>query len=211
MEDWILGLLGLSSNPIKDIVSSVEQRILSVWTTATGFWSRVGAQWTGFRNAVGGWVSAQVAHAAALGTLLRWLLFTFIPRKIGDAVGALQKYSVTLIQNAIAAARAELITVRDWLHGLVDAAVARLDCWAAWVLARIGEIRGDLNRLLDHVFGVLGSPDRLVSWILTPLVNALIQWVKDNAVRLGRILVAQRLQIFMASLQWFEDVIARIL
>lgn len=211
MEEWIRQLLGLAANPVRDIVTAVEARLSSLWSTVTGFFGRVRTGYITLRAEAYGWISAQLSHAAAIAYTLRWVMLVYVPRLIGQGLDQLRTYAVDLIRNAIATARAELITVRDWLSGLVNAVADQLGKWISWIQQRLGEIKADVTRLLDHVFGVLASPDRLIAWIIEPLVEALVKWTKDNAVRLGRRLVVERTQIFLSTLHLFEDIVSRIL
>lgn len=211
MEDWIRQLLGLAGNPIKDLVAAIEARIANVWATFTGLGQRIRSGLADLRAWGQSLISSALGYVGSLALTLRYIMFTFIPRQVGAAVATVRTYVVGLIQHAIAAARADLIIVRDWLAGLVANVTATLNTWTRWAFARIGELRTDANALLDRVFNLWGTPERMADWLADAMVNAIIRWVNDHAVSIGRRIVAARVQIALGALHWAEDIVTRIL
>lgn len=211
MEDWLRALLGLVANPIKDIVAAVEARLSSIWSTASGFWVRVRGGWVIFRFSAGAWIRAQLDHAQAVALTLQWFATVYVPRLIAQSVDRIWTSVTILFSQAVQAARGELIQVRDWLAGLVATVTSNLRDWSAWVYAKVGELRSDVDALLGRVFGPLATPQRLADWIVEAMVDALARWLRDNAVALGRRLIAERTRIALTSIHWIEDVISRII
>jgi len=211
VDDFINQLVGLVPAFLRSPARWIADRILAIWHTSTGFWTRVRAGWTQLRALA--WTSAlaQIRHLVALATTLRWFATVLVPRWANIALDAARSEFHQLVAEARNLASAALAEARRDLAAIITDVSHLLSDWATWTLARINELRTNVSRLIGHVFGVLATPDRLVGWIVDPMAHALIRWAEDNAVRFGRVLVAQRTRIFLSSLQWAEDIVSRIL
>lgn len=211
MEDFLKDLIDSATRPIRTLVDSIVKRLTSIWSVVTGFFGRVRAGLISLRARAQGWVLAQVRHALAVLTTLRWIIVTFIPRKLGDLARSIVAWTLAGIDTVATLARSLVDTLRRWAGAAIDAVRATLRDLAAWATRQLGELAAAVTRLLGHVFGPLANPQRLVAWIIGPLIPALIGWALDNAARLGRVFWAQRARLTLATLDLLEDLIARII
>lgn len=211
MEDFINTLVGLLPSPLRGAAQAIVSRILAVWTSVTGFWGRVRGGWQTIRNAAWGRLQAQLRHAYALAVTLRWLITVYVPRQAGIYANAVLYEARSLFDRAVAGARAELAQLRNFALDQLASLGQWFSQWLAILRFDIGVLQSDGKRLLEHVFGPLATPQRLASWAIGAIIHAGVGWLKDNAVALGQLLVAQRARIVLNSLGWFEDLFSRIL
>lgn len=201
----------MARNPIDSLVGSIEARIASVWDTATGFWVRVGREWGTLRTYGQSLVKIGLQHAASTLLTLTYIVAVAIPRTAAQGLLTAVREARALAASAYQAGRADLVTVRDWLKSLVDQALAQVYTLGRWVTGEVNALRANTARVMDRIFGAWATPERLVAWAIDAIVDGLIGWTQDNAVRLGKRLVAARIQIMLTSLHLFEDIVSRIL
>jgi hypothetical protein len=211
MLEWIGTIWDWVTSGLPDLVRDIIRKIQGVWTIITGFFTVLGGIVTHIRLTILGWITATEAWLAATLTTMRWIITTFVPALIAQAVDALRKafgVAITVVRQALTQAIDDL---RRW-------ALARLgDLWtgitglAAWAKDRIGVLWNDVGRLKDHVFGVLATAERLVAWILSPLISAVQRWVLDNAERLARAAFSNMAKIALEGASLIEGIVARII
>jgi hypothetical protein len=211
MLEWIGTIWDWVTSGLPDLVRDIIRKIQGVWTIITGFFAVLGGIVTHIRLTILGWITATEAWLAATLTTMRWIITTFVPALIAQAVDALRKafgVAITVVRQTLTQAIDDL---RRW-------ALARLgDLWtgvtglAAWVKDRIGVLWNDVGRLKDHVFGVLATAERVVAWILSPLISAVQRWVLDNAERLARAAFSNMAKIALEGASLIEGIVARII
>ena len=211
MDDFLNGLVALIPNPLKGAAQAIVSRLLTIWHSVTDFWARVRGGWQRLRNANFALGLSQLRHLYALAVTLRWFATVYVPRQADLFANAVRTEARALFNQAVAGARAELSAVNGFLSSRLSAGLQALSDWARWTLTSVQGLQADARRLLDHVFGPLGSPQRLAAWAIGAIIDAALGWFEDNAVRIGRRLVAQRTQIFLSGLDKAEDIVSRIL
>lgn len=210
-EEIIDRLVSLFPSPLRGPAQYVANVFLTLWHTVTDFWSRVRQSWQTLRAAAWGRILAQLRHAYALAVTLRWLITVYVPRQASLFAQAVRDEARQLYAQAVATAKADLGAARDFfVHGL-DQLADVLTQWAHWVSDHVHALEDDGKRLKDRVFGTLGSPERLAQWAIGAIMAAAVNFLLDNAVPIGRRLVAQRTQLFLDGLDKAEDIVTRIL
>ena len=211
MEDWLAGLIGLAGNKISDIVAAIQARLSSIWSTSTGFWTRIRTGLGSLRAAGAGWINSHLGWLVSLATTLQWVILVYVPRKAFQFASDVKTWATDEIQSAKNLASSALTAARTFLLGLINAVIAGVNNLTTWALGAVSALNSNVGKLLDRVFGVLATPERLVAWILGALVSALVDWAKQHAISLGRAIIATRAQIILDSLGLLEDLVNRII
>lgn len=211
MDDFLNALVGLIPNPLKGAARAIVDRLLTLWHSVTDFWGRVRGGWQRLRNASYGLGLSQLRHLYALAVTMRWFVTVYVPRQASLFADAARSEARYLIGQAADFARAELRDARTFLAALIYDTQQLLGDWARWTLNNVNDLLARAHRIEDRLFGTLGSPERLAAWAIGAIIDAGIGWFEDNAVRIGRRLVAQRTQIFIDGLGKAEDIVSRIL
>lgn len=180
MYDWIYSLIAASILPIRNLVNEITDRISSIWST----WTNTVAGWRGQAD---GWIGhlgelmpATLRQGLAVYTMLRYLLLVFVPGLVAQRVADAIRWAADRVAELRAYLLGQLALVRDWLVARIDDALGLLADLRSWIFARMAEVVDVVNQLLAHVFGPLGTPERLVAWIFGTLVTALATWMLDN-------------------------------
>lgn len=180
MYDWIYGLINAAVMPLRVIVNEVAGRISSIWSTITNTIGR-------WRNKADIWVSnltslmpATLRNGIAIFMTLRYLLFVYVPGVAAQKAAEVFTWAAGQLAELRAFLLGQLAELRDWAVSRVQDVIAFVGRVIDWAQARLDEILADLRRTMAHVFGPLGSPERLAAWILGPLIMALVGWVLDN-------------------------------
>lgn len=210
MWDWIYSIALLAVAPLRVIVAGVADRVASIWATITNTLGR----WRGYAD---WWVThltelmpATLRHGLAVYNLLLYLLFVFIPRTAADVVGQvaegiyrriieLRDLAVSLIDQAVAFARARFDDAVDFTRRVID-----------WTAAQLRDVLDDLRAIKDHLFGPLASPERLVGWILGALISALVSWFLDNVDTLAEVAFNRRRNLERQALVLTERIVDRL-
>ena len=211
MDDFLNALVALLPAPLRGAGQAIVNRLLAIWHAVVDFWTRVAGGWARLVDADFTLGLAQLRHLYALAVTLRWFATTYIPRQAALFANAVRTEARQLFDQAVTGARAELAQWRNFFADKLAGAVDTLRQWAAWALGEVTALRDRARRIEDHLFGNLGTPAGLASWAIGAIIDAAIGWFEDNAVRIGRRLVAQRTQIFLSGLDKAEDIISRIL
>lgn len=209
--DWINGIISDATSGIANLASSVAQKIAWLYNFVVGFFQAV--RWTviRIRDFVRNYLIAALTLAQVVYGTLKWLAQTALPRAISQLFDILKAYIERLVAQTLAAARALVDVAQRFVMGILNALKARVEAIFTWTIDRITDLYHKVNALLDHVFGVLATADRLVQWILAALVKALMRWALDNALSIGRAFWAARTRILLDGANLIEDIISRII
>lgn len=209
--DWINGIIGDATGGLARLASSVAQKIAWVYNFVVGFLASVRATVIRIRDFVRNFLGAVILVGAATYTALKWLAQVALPRAITQMFDILTAYADRAASLALSAARALIADVKTFVSRLIAALQATVSGFIRWATQNIGTLLNDVKVLVDHVFGVLGTPERLVAWIIGTLVKALFSWALDNAVALGQAFWASRTRILLSGASKIEDIITRII
>lgn len=211
MSDWIDSLIGLLSGGVRSIANGVVDRLHTLWGTITGLGGRVYGGWGRLLARARAWSTAQVRHALAVVGYLKWLTLVVIPHAMEVGIDAAIRWARDQIAREIAAVRATIDAGVRALRSELAAARAGLRALADWAVAQLAALAARAVRLEQRVFGVLATPERVVAWILAPLVTALVRFVLNNAGRLGQAAWRARRNGEGLALDVVEEIITRIM
>lgn len=211
MDQWIASLVGFIGASVSTLARETAQRLMSLWKSVTGFFTRVQAGWNVLYNRARRWVDAQRRHALAVAMRLRWIVTIEIPRRISAIADSIVAWTREQIDRAVRLAELGVRSVIDWAGRLITTAVAELRQLRDWALREVAAIRARIQDLMSRVFDTLGSPTRLVEWILAPLVEALWRYALANVARIGALAFRYRQRIILTALDILEDVLVRIM
>lgn len=211
MEAFIAGLIAAALSPVRKVVDAVEQRLSAIYnhfTDALGRARNGFVYWVGKGRA---WASATVRHALAVATVLRWLVLVAIPRWLDQRVDDVTGWARSRLAELRQLAQAWVTQAIEWARARIAEGVAELARLRDWAIGQIASLAADARRLVDRVFGVLGTPERVVAWILGALVTALVEYALDNAVRVAALAYRNRDAVMARSIDLAEDLIDRVM
>lgn len=211
MDEYIRSLINQATGGLSNAVLAVVARLASVWSVVTGFFGLVHAAEVRYRTAVQSWIAAQLRHAAAVAVTMKWIVLTYIPYRIWVAVTAIETWTATLINEAKAAALADLHAIKQWAIGEFNVIVSATNALINWATAQFSAVIGRIARIETIVFSLLSAPDRLAAWLVGAMVSALIQFGTDHAEAIGRSIWARRQTVGIAAAHWIEDLILKIM
>lgn len=184
---------------------------MAVWKTITGIFGRVRAAWDLLYGRARRWALAQARHALATLNALRWMASVLIPYKIATLADSIAAWVRERIGQAVTAVSGALARLEAWAERAIRSALGELRQVRDWLLDRIASVASLARTVAERVSDLLGSPDRLVTWILDPLTRALWAWAWREAGRLGELAWRYRQQITTRALVAVEDILARII
>lgn len=211
MQDWILGLIAWAISPVRQIVQATIDRFTALWATLTGFFGRSRDRFANLVTFGRRWADAQAANAAATYTTARWFAFSFVPRSIAEATTNIVSWAIAVIVAYYQLGVAELALLRAWIISNINDVIAVLLALRDWTFAEVDYLRQAVGRLIDRVFGVLGTPERLAAWAVEAIAVALLRLALANAVPIGRALWASRVTVALESAQRIEDIASQII
>ena len=211
MVGWILGLLGQAGNTVAGVANAAAARILALWNFITGYFLRVAGVVGALANVVRAWLAAHLASLVATLTTLRWLIGQLIPSMLAQLRDQLIRWVSGVLALAVGELKALINGVRAFATTAVTLLQAYIQSTVVRVFLAIASAQARLTRIERYLFGVLGSPDRIATYIVDAMACALEQWAKDNAVRVGRIALRILLRNVGGVVGSVEDIITRII
>lgn len=211
MTDFINGLIWAALGPVRDIVVAVASRLSAIWSTLTNIFALLRRSYNGWAAIIRPWADATARNSMAALLFSAWLVRVGMPRLVGGVADNIAAWVLVRIDGAVVWVVAIIGNVRDGLLALIVDAVGLLAALRDWTLARVQLLDYTARRLLDHVFGPLASPQRVVAWIFAPLISALVAWVLDNIDALAENAMRRRRHLEAQALTLTERVLDRIL
>lgn len=211
MEDWIKDLIRAATRPIRDIANAAAQRIGAVYQAFINVFARTRNAFTRWVNLGRAWATAQARHALATLNKLRWLLTVEIPRRAAAAARSIEAWTRERIAAAVASVRAEATRLGAWIVDQLSGLLRALSQVRDWATGQVARLWADLIRTRDRVFGALGTPERLVTWILAAMAAALFRLVVDNLDRYADYAWRNRANLEDQALSLTERILDRIM
>lgn len=185
MEEWIDSLIAAALAPVRTLVDSVKQRLMSIYTTLTTAFGLVRSAFGRWVDRTRRWANAQIRHALATANHLRWLATVDLPNRAAALFTQVRTWTSNLIASVVTTLRSELATVRTWVSSLVSNVASQLLAFSRWVRDGLAAIGATIARLVEHVFGPLASPERLATWAIGAIMGAAGRWIIANVERLA--------------------------
>ena len=211
MPAWLSALLRFAIGPIAGPIRAIVTAISTVWNTVTGFFTSCGRVFNSLRIRAQNWIRAQIAHAEAVFTTLKWIITTYVPR-IGAAIAAqVRAWTAQLIDDAENLARGLVDVLSRFTQAALGALTNALTALRSWALAQVAALVSAVNRLLGQVFGILGTPERLALWAIDAIMHAGLKWVSSHIDALTAYLWSRRAGVFTAFNNVAEELFSKIL
>lgn len=211
MNEFIALLIAAALSPLRIAIAAIVARFAAMWATVTGFWSRS-------RDEFSRWVGLARSWAVAGGRFVRtsfavaaWTIRWFVPNLVAQVANDIYTWAVDWVSGLINQVIADLRSVRDWIIARINDVIGALVAFRTWAFGQLGELKESVTALLRHVFGPLSTPDKLAAWIVGAMFAALVHYLIDNAVPIGRAIWAQRVKVTAENLDKVEDIFTRII
>lgn len=211
MEDWIASAVNTLLGPLRAGVDAITKRVATVWSVITTFLTAVRKQVASIRAGVASWADRQLAHARAVATTLKWIVTTYIPRKLDQLATAIRTWTADLIVKAEVKARSLFDGLMQWATDRLKSLLGLLDSLRTWAITQVNGLLDTVGRIAKLVFGPLANPERLAAWAIDAIVSAAIKWGETNLHRLEALLAAKRDFIWKLVITVIEDVLHDIL
>lgn len=211
MEAYLRALIAILPPFLRGPAGGIVDRLLAIWRWSESLARRVRGGWQRVLSGAARLRAGIERLAGQAYTTLRWLTLVRVPQLAGLAREAAIRWAAA----RVAAILADLAALRGFAIGLVAKAESRvralLDSWVAFLRQQLAGLLADLRRVIGHVFGVLGTPERIVDWLFAALLARVTRWVIGNADRLAGMVWRQRTRIALSTVEWVERFIARML
>lgn len=204
---WIYGFLdhlpGLLANPLR----RVADRIFSILDDGVTF-----ARW--IKSGIAYWYSFALSFASTLVTLgaetvatATWVVKTFIPQRIAAAIDAVKRWASPLITAALNTAKSLITDLKNFAIAQINKAIGLANAIREWATGQLNSIRDKLTKTVDVWFDRLTHPEKMVAWILAPLITALLAYFYGKRDLIARWF----LQSSPAFTTWLASVIEKVL
>lgn len=211
MPTWISIILKFALGPLSGPLSAIANALNTLWSIVTGFFSSCRTVFTTLRTRAQAWISAQLAHAAAVLTTLKWIITTYVPR-VGAAIAAqIRAWTSDLINGAVNLARALVDQVKRVFTALINDVKAAAQAFANWVRQQVGNLLTAVNQLLQRVFGLLGTPERLALWAVDAIMHAGLRWVTNHLEAIVGYVWARRRPYYQHFANLTEELFSKLL
>lgn len=210
MEAFIAGLVAAALLPIRKLTEAVAERVSAIYHNFT---DTLGRARNGFLHWVArgaSWAASNVRHALAVATILRWLVLVAVPSWIAHETAQLTSWALSRLGELRALVQGWVSQAVAWAQARISEALAELGRLRDWSVLQVAQLAAGARILADRVFGVLGTPERLVAWILGALITALLEYAADNAERIAERAWLNRDRIMVKALDVTEDFIDRV-
>lgn len=211
MEEWINGLIGYVTSPLRDLISAVGERIgwvysliVRVLTSVKNAQGRLFNAVANFRN----WITWAIGEAYLT---LRWLITIKVPQMLANAQAALVRWATGAIQVSANALRSVILTLDRWIKARVSELLNTISDLRKWSLAQINSILDVLRRVRDIVYLLLTSPQRLAAWLVGAMTEELWRYANRNADKIAIWMRAKSVKYTLAAAGQIESIIARLL
>lgn len=211
MTDFFRSLIEFVVSPVRDLVNATVGRLSALWHSIIGFFYRVRDRFYNFVGGVRRWADSLRRYAISVYLTLRWMTLQFIPQMLDSLSRSIVAWTLTRLGDLQTWASRTVAALRDWLYGLITTTMARVEDAITWTQRTADALLADLKRVKDHVFGVLGSAERLAEWAAGAIFRALWRYVLDNAVAFGRVLYAARVKVALEVAETTEAIVTRII
>jgi len=210
VEAFIAGLVAAALLPVRRLTEAVAERVSAIYHNFTDTLGRARNGFLHWASQGASWATASVRHALVVMTAIRWLVLVAIPQWVDQRADQLAEWALSRLGELRALAQGWVSQALSWAAARIGDAVAQLGRLADWVADQLAQLRAGAKILSDRVFGVLGSPESLVAWILGALITALVGYLVDNAERLAERAWLSRDRILVKTLDVTEDFIDRV-
>lgn len=185
MREWIYALANVLPWPVNKGARWLADRIFGVFSDGVKF-----ARWLkgGFHSL---WASGKNFLLAKREWLLetvvtfQWLVLQRIPKIARDTLNGAIKWATARIDWLHSLLRGTIDTLERWAKNAINALKSALSAFQNWATGLINALRSNVTRLLDRVFGILGTPQRMAEWLIGALWTVFLRFLFQNRERIA--------------------------
>ena len=204
---WIYGFIDHLPGFLKNPLHSVADRVFSILDDGVTF-----AKW--IKSGVAYWYTYALALASTLVTLgaevvttATWLVKTFIPQRIAAAIDAVKKWVSPIITAALNTAKSLINDLRTFAVAQINKAINLVNTLRDWALGQLNALKDKITKTVDVWFDRLTHPEKMVAWILAPLITALLAYIYGKREQIAQWL----LRSSPAFTTWLASTIEKVL
>lgn len=204
---WILG----AGADVIALARRIGDALTQLWSTLTSFFAGI-AQAAG--HVAGGGLAlgtSLVRFGIALALKLPYILFVYVPARIGSVVSQLTAWTLRIVQEAKDLATQYFNDLTSFVGRQVAALVADASAFKNWAISQLAGIINTLLWVQNRVVALLTNPDVLAEWLLAALWRVGTRWVEDNAAAIGRWFLGIAVRGTIAAAGMLEDIIVKII
>lgn len=211
MISYLRALLSILPGWLAAPLRPLTDRLVAIWQWAYDLGRRTVGRWA--LVTVAGRVLLDGLHYLAFEaySTLAWLSAVSVPRWARWARDLAISVMTATVVRLLALRDAAIAALRTWAILQIGLAARGLADLRRWAVAQLAGIMVTLTRLVRHVFGVLGTPERLAAWIVGAMWTALWRYGYSQRDRLAAALWARRQPILLRSIVEIERIIGRLL
>lgn len=207
----VYGLVNYFPGPLRGPARRVADAVFGAWDDVSNVFRIVRPSWSRIWVGINGFVWQVAQGFINTWQAAWWIAFDWLPRFVGTAVDNLGAWARARLDALLDTVQRGLSYVLGLAQSLVNGVIAELRAVRDWLWDHILRTVATLNAVARLVNMFLTDPRVLVQWILSALINALLQWVDSNLERLAEALWARRMSIVLRSVERIEQIIARLL
>lgn len=211
MIDFIRLIISLVPGSLSSFAQWVSDRISSVFNDGVRFagWIKQGVRYMevrALRAAVG-----LRDFAVELALTIYWLAKSFIPKQISYAVTVLRTFLLSTLGKAVAALNKLVDTVVRQVFRAINAVSSFLSNVYQWARRQIISITDAISRIIDRLFGVLGTPQRLAEWAISAIWTAALRLLYAQRDKIARWLLRSSGAFTVWLARELESILRRII
>lgn len=211
MKSWIYALISLLPSYLSNPARWLADRIYGVYTDSVKFskWIKGGVK--SLRDKVKYFVDNARSFATEVLATFTWLMGVWVPKLIANAVRTARDYLLGKIAAARSYASGIVNELRNWAARKISEVNAFIGDTIAWATRKLNEIRDTLTRIRDIVTTLLASPERLATWLVGAMIDAIIDHALQRRERILKWVINNSLSFTVAVAREVERFIMRFL
>lgn len=207
MKGFIYGLVNLVPGFLRGPADWIADRIYGVFNDAVKFALWLRSAFTRMPAAFKNLFIGLTNFVRESYTTLKWIIVTFVPRLINDAVLLLRRWVTSVLDLAVRTLRAVISTLERWARSAIAFVSETLRTFRNWAVGTIAQLWNNVTSLVKRVFDTWGTPARLAQWLLTALITLFWQYVYQQRDRIA----AWFLRASPAFTRWLATELTKIL
>lgn len=210
MFDWLIGPLVHGLSTVDRLVDKLRDVLATFWSGLVSFFTEQ-MQAAGYVASSAGdvaWQSIQLM--IALVNLGIYIPRTLLPRWLSEAINQAASMVGNIYHQLHVEFDAVINDLRNWAAQITHDILTELRAGITDIRNTIASIWQVLLWVRDRVTQLLTDPGILAQWIFQPLLHYTGQWVRANAVALGRWVLAGAVDMTIRGASFLENIITAI-
>lgn len=181
METFIRAIVNLAIGGVRDLAAAAMERMLWLYSVVVTVGMAIRTGWNTVTTAGRFYAQKIWTLSAQIYGTLWYIIYIRIPIVVNTAVDNAVSWITAVVQDVEMRITIGLMLLRDWTVTAVNNVLDFLDRLGELISRKFGEVWEWLDRIIELVFTLLTSPERMAAWIFGALIRHVIQYVDDNA------------------------------